>query len=658
MTPSRIPLPTRLSVLYGLTEAIEDAAGVDEMCEAAVDAVLAAANADRASVLLRDDEGIPRFRAWRRLTPEYRRAVEGRSPWSRRDPSPQPVRVADVTADPVLADLRDAFEAEGIRALALLPVLRERRLLGTFVLYRDRVGSWSDDDLDFASHVARQAAFAIDRATTAAKLRDASGRLEVLADRMPMAVLLEGDGRVQLANPEFSRIFDLPPARELVGRRGADVVASLRPAFADADAFLAGLRELRRGRKPRRAMRIPLADGRTLEQTYTPIDASGEAELWTYMDITEQLRSERALGEARRMESLGALAGGIAHDFNELLQSILIYTTLLGREVAPGGRASELVDSLARLTSDATDTTRRLMTLGESPKEPGVVLCLDTELEAAVVRCRRAGNVEVTFTAKGTGRIVGEPAELQRLFGNLLANAREASPAGGRIDVTLDRESREADATPIARISIRDSGPGIPPEIEARLSEPFFSTKPAGAGQGLGITTAARIAMRLGGSIRISSHPDGGAEAIVLLPLTEREPEPAALEIPAKTSAPVTGATLLLVDDQAMLRAVLGIALRRAGFEILEAASAEEALARLAEEPAIAVVVTDALMPDTDGWELSRRVRQTYPLLPIVMMSGCPPESEVPPDVEYLQKPFAPDKLAEAVRTAMQRMQR
>jgi CheY-like chemotaxis protein len=107
-----------------------------------------------------------------------------------------------------------------------------------------------------------------------------------------------------------------------------------------------------------------------------------------------------------------------------------------------------------------------------------------------------------------------------------------------------------------------------------------------------------------------------------------------------------------------MLRAVLGIALRRAGFEILEAASAEEALARLAEEPAIAVVVTDALMPDTDGWELSRRVRQTYPLLPIVMMSGCPPESEVPPDVEYLQKPFAPDKLAEAVRTAMQRMQR
>ncbi|MBI3046868.1 MAG: response regulator [Acidobacteria bacterium] len=389
------------------------------------------------------------------------------------------------------------------------------------------------------------------------------------------------------------------------------------------------------------------------------------------VDITERRRLEQQLLQAQKMESIGNLAGGIAHDFNNLLTAIAGYCQLLqersGLEAGMLGDLNEI-----RLAVDrAAALTRQLLAFGRRQVlAPRIVSLNDVVADIApMLRRLIEESVQIDLhLAQDLAAINVDPSQMEQVVLNLAVNARDAMPQGGKLTIeTANAELDNAYAQthgdvrpgPHVMLSVSDTGHGMTPEVQARIFDPFFSTKSPGHGTGLGLATVYGIVKQSGGHIFVYSEPGLGTTFRLYFPVAVDAPRPAAL--PAKdVDRDLSGSeTILVVEDDPRLRALDERILKRYGYHVLVAADVEGAMRVCTEHRGpIHVVLTDVVMPGGSGRNIGDWVLEHRPETKVMYMSGYADTAIVhhgvlDPGTHFLQKPFSPAELARKVRSVL-----
>jgi PAS domain S-box-containing protein len=382
-------------------------------------------------------------------------------------------------------------------------------------------------------------------------------------------------------------------------------------------------------------------------------------------------RSEEQLRQAQKMEAVGRLAGGVAHDFNNILSVILTYGELLLGDLKPGDPMRADIEEIRKAASRAAGLTRQLLLFSrQQVVEPKVIdLCeilgsMDRMLQRIV-----GEDVDlVSVPSKAAGRIKADPSHIEQVILNLVVNARDAMPTGGRLtietsNVDLDEgqppSQLPAKPGPHVLLAVTDTGTGMTLETQARIFEPFFTTKEIGKGTGLGLSTVFGIVQQAGGSIWVDSEPGKGTTFKVYLPRVEAE-----VDVPRAQVSPATlrgTETILLVEDEEQVRAIVVSVLRRQGYQVLPAQNGGEAILLSERHPQpIDLLLTDVVMPLMSGPELARRLVGARPRMKVLCMSGYTDDSivrhgVVDGGVAFIQKPITAASLAKKVREVLDR---
>jgi signal transduction histidine kinase/CheY-like chemotaxis protein len=396
-------------------------------------------------------------------------------------------------------------------------------------------------------------------------------------------------------------------------------------------------------------------------------DAEVAARLRRVLDEREVAESELAetrerLRHAQRLESVGQLAAGVAHDFNNLLQVILGYCGLLETKLPEESRGQ--LRDIATAAGRGADLTRQLLAFGRRQAlKPAVwdANGIVVEVEGMLGRLLSSEIDFKTLPSETELRVDVDRGQLEQVLVNLVLNARDAMPNGGALTIfaealELDRpvavEDGELPSGSYVRIVVRDTGSGMNEETKARAFEPFFTTNEPGRGTGLGLATVYGIVRQSGGFLSLESTPGVGTEVAVCLPRTLGG---TIVPLVPEAAGPVQSEgvdRILLVEDEAGVRAVVASYLREQGYEVLEAADGREGLELYAEHRGrVGVVVTDISMPRLDGWGLVNELRRVGERIPIVVMSGYPGRTHRADDdrLEQLAKPFALPELTHAI---------
>ena len=390
--------------------------------------------------------------------------------------------------------------------------------------------------------------------------------------------------------------------------------------------------------------------------------------LGTYEDMTERRRLEEEFRQAQKMEAVGRLAGGIAHDFNNMLTAILGFSELTLQQLPPDSPLRRQVEQINSAAKHAQLLTRQLLTFSRKQVTQPQLLTLNTLVNdtGKMLQHLIGEDIELEVLLGAEAAMVRvDPGQIEQVMMNLAINARDAMPNGGKLiiqtgtallDETYSRRHPGVAIGSYATLSISDTGYGMTPEVKAHLFEPFFTTKPTGMGTGLGLATSYAIVKQAGGHISAYSEVGKGATFVIYLPLVEKEAETLA---PEATTPELLGGTetILLAEDEAVVRDMVGMVLRELGYKVQEAANGEEALRILEEngKQKIDLLITDLVMPRMGGKELAARVQAAHPNTKILFISGYTGElvirqGELEPGTAFLQKPFVPSVLARKVR--------
>jgi len=382
-------------------------------------------------------------------------------------------------------------------------------------------------------------------------------------------------------------------------------------------------------------------------------------------------RSEEQLRESQKLEAVGKLAGGIAHDFNNLLSVILSYTGLAVESLKPNDPMRADLDEAKRAGERAAELTRQLLAFSrQQVLQPKIVDLNSTLFGMDKLLGRLLGEgVELSLvTASGLGSIHADPGQLEHLVMNLVLNARDAMPGGGKLIIeTANVELDAAHAAehpglspgPHVMLAVTDTGVGMDATTRAHVFEPFFTTKERGSGTGLGLSTVFGIVNQSGGSIWVDSQPNAGTTFRIYFPRTAVSQNVAQPTMPPKAANLGGSETILLVEDEEQVRALVRTVLRRHGYNVLEAENGGEAFL-LCEQHAdeIHLLLTDVVMPRMSGRQLADRLARDRPGLKILYMSGYTDDLMLQHGVlgagaAFLQKPITPTALVLKVREVL-----
>ena len=402
------------------------------------------------------------------------------------------------------------------------------------------------------------------------------------------------------------------------------------------------------------------------EISYTPLRDESGAVIGAFhlaTDISDRLRAEadlataqEALRQSLKMEAMGSLTGGVAHDFNNLLTPIIGSLDLLQRKGVGSDREQRLIDGALQSAERAKTLVQRLLAFAR--RQPLQAAAVDVSAlvrgMADLVASTSGPRVRVDLDlAADLPPAQADANQVEMALLNLAVNARDAMPDGGRLTIAAATEEvAEAHRAQLApgryvRLSVADTGRGMDEATIARATEPFFSTKGIGKGTGLGLSMVHGLAAQLGGGLAIASKPDLGTTVELWLPASDeavRRPERARSD-----DGPARAGTVLLVDDEDLVRNSIGYMLAELGYEVVEAASAEDALRRIGDGLSFDLLVTDHLMPDMTGTELVQKLRADRADLPALVISGYAEADGIAPDLPRLVKPFRQADLAGAI---------
>jgi two-component system, cell cycle sensor histidine kinase and response regulator CckA len=500
-----------------------------------------------------------------------------------------------------------------------------------------------------------------------------AAHIHALLDSLPLGLALaDTDGRFTFLNKAFRKAAGLSPQAQPAWP-GDLVVDEDKAAVSDA------VRRFARGRRHSGDMAIRLASTPDEPVALTVAGARGlgsAAVLLSLKDNSEEARLKREIAQATKMQAVGQLAGGVAHDFNNILTAILGTCDLMLMRHTPGDSDYDDIQQIRSNSNRAANLTRQLLAFSrQQTLRPRVLQLPDVVSEVSHLLKRLLGET-VTLKVKhgrSLGAVRADPGQLEQVIVNLAVNARDAilarNPTGGGV-LTLQTLAVPADEVrrmgtdilPVGDytlLKVADTGTGIPAHLIGKIFEPFFTTKEVGKGTGLGLSTVYGIVKQSGGFIFAESEPGEGTTFSLYFPVHRAEPgEAAPRRAPKEKPTELWGSgTILLVEDETMVRTVAERALTRHGYTVLTAENGEAALEILGREERIDLMVSDVVMPTMDGPTTAREARATHPDLPILFISGYAEEqlrkSIDLPNVAFLAKPFSVQTLAETVRDTL-----
>ncbi len=501
--------------------------------------------------------------------------------------------------------------------------------------------------------------------------RDAASLLLRLVEVVPGIVYLYDlrGRRLVYVSPSVERVLGHEPATLSALEPDASVEL-VHPE--DRGRLAAAAQALASGGPSEIELRIRSRDGRwrTLRSRAVALLAGEDQKgrvLGVATDATDEHETRRMLERAQRLEALGQLAGGIAHDFNNILGVITGHGQLAQQLLPSDHPASSGLEQVVKASERAAALTHQLLSLSRAPRRGPHLLDLNAVVDGVAAMLQRVISEDVEFDVRpGTalGSVRADPGEIEQILLNLALNARDAMPRGGRLGIeTRNVTLAEEEATlvglapgPYVVLSVTDSGTGMDAQTRERIFEPFFTTKPEGRGSGLGLATVHGIVERCKGAIRVDSAPGVGTTFRIYLP-REDAPVVAAVASPSAQAALPGRETILLVEDADSVRDVTRELLEGLGYTVLAAAHGTQALALARAYPGpIHLLLTDIVMPRLGGGTLAAEVAALRPQICVLYMSGYTTDA-LPPHAlgALLRKPFTRDRLAQAIRQALDR---
>lgn len=498
--------------------------------------------------------------------------------------------------------------------------------------------------------------------------------LRQVIDTNPHLIFVKDwEGRYVLANAAVAELYGTN-VESVLGKRDAD----FNPKQEEVEKYLRDDREVMASQRATHISEEPATNARTGETRWfqtvkvplQSLDGSTQQVLGVATDITDRKHLEEQFRQAHKMEAVGRLAGGVAHDFNNVLTIIRAQTEFLLADLAGDdprrGDVLEIQDAADR----AAAFTRQLLAFSRRQLLQPEVLDLNGVVGGMEMMVRRLLGEDVVLLTKfhpDLPRISADPSQLQQVVLNLAVNARDAMPRGGtllietalvELDEHYPRQHPTAKPGVHVVLAVTDTGCGMDPATRSRVFEPFFTTKEHGKGTGLGLSTVYGIVKQSGGHIWVYSELGRGTTFKLYFP-----PNYGALKAsePDRTVAPLngSGATILLVEDERLVRSTVRRLLERHGYKVLEAANGQDALTLVtSRQTEIHLVLSDMVMPGMGGMELADRVRTLSPTLPVLLMTGYTEEAitragERPRDEQIIEKPFTLNAMLEKVRWAL-----
>ena len=470
------------------------------------------------------------------------------------------------------------------------------------------------------------------------------------------AALRTGTWDLVLSDYSMPR-FSGPAALELLHRSGLDVplimVSGTVGEEAAVTALKAGAADFLV--KDRLARLVPAIERELRDRVERRSRAQAQQEL------EEQLR------HAQKMEAIGQLAGGVAHDFNNILTAVLGYAELLADQIGPDKPIGKDLEEIVSAAQRAATLTRQLLAFGRKQALRPVSLSLNENVNNLLPMLRRLITENIAIRVDldhALPPVMADPIHLDQILMNLVVNARDAMPKGGTMTIGT-RHARSddypsgGDLDPVGLghvvLTVTDTGVGMTRDVMSRIFEPFFTTKERGRGTGLGLAAVFGIVRQLKGAVNVTSEPGHGTAFTILLP--RGVDQPMAAPDSARTGVEVGSETVLLVEDESGVRRFVRTILERHGYRVIEADSAEAALAHLERFTGVVdLLVTDVMLSGENGAQLASRLQATHRELPIVFMSGYAEPtvlSALPPETDVLYKPFTAQVLLARVRQAL-----
>ena len=386
-------------------------------------------------------------------------------------------------------------------------------------------------------------------------------------------------------------------------------------------------------------------------------------------DITHEAALEERLRQTQKMEAVGRLAAGVAHDFNNILTAILGYNVLLERQVRDQPKLFQYSEEIRLAAERARALTRQLLLFSRKQVEQAEILGLNAAVAGLKPMLQRIIGEDIrleTHLPTSSCAVRADPGQIEQVILNLVVNARDAMATGGTLTIEIADAVQLDEAAaqelvgvapgPYVKLSVRDTGIGMTPEVQAHLFEPFFTTKPVGHGTGIGLPTVYGIVKHSGGHITVESEPGMGSTFVVYLP---RAQDPTASKTPVSESSIEPGGeeTVLLLEDNATVRALTSEMLATAGYRVLEAADCADALQMAQQNSPIHLLVTDMVLPDVNGIVSAKRLRSIHPKMKVIYMSGYSEASftgqDLGPNDAFIQKPFDLEPFLHKIREVL-----
>jgi PAS domain S-box-containing protein len=537
--------------------------------------------------------------------------------------------------------------------------------------YEDRSGayhwiSWNSHPLPEEGLV-----FAVGRDVTAQRMAEEASRLlsTAVEQAAESVVITDRDGLIQYVNPAFERVTGF--CREEVVGQNPRVLKSGRQdeVFYRKmwDTILRGetwTGQLVNRRKDgsfyhERAAISPMRDAAGTISNFVAVKA----------DVSAEIRLQEQLLHAQKMEAIGRLAGGIAHDFNNLLMIIINSAIFIEPALPPEAAERTDLQALTEAANRAAELTRQLLIFSrQQPLSPRRVDLNETVQGLSKMLKRLIGeNIELVVTLDpGLPAVKADPMQIEQAVVNLAVNARDAMPQGGRLDIRTSRatfpladtssfiEKPEGADGAYAAVTVCDTGAGIPEAIRYRIFEPFFTTKGVGKGTGLGLATTFSSVKQHGGFLSLQTELGGGSAFTLYLPGLESPAGVADLKSAARLRRGAE--TILLVEDEEMVRRTEARILTSLGYRVIEAANARDALMEADRQfGKIHLMISDIVMPDMSGTALAAEMRRRRPDLPVLLVSGYPvaqltEDGHLQGGEQFLGKPFTSEDASAALR--------
>jgi two-component system, cell cycle sensor histidine kinase and response regulator CckA len=506
-------------------------------------------------------------------------------------------------------------------------------------------------------------------------LRHSEERFRAIYDSVNDAVFIHdaATGQILDVNSKMTEMYGW--SREESRALTADVSSSGEEGFTERDAA-AWLARAAKGESVCFEWHARTRDGTLfwVEVSMRRAEIAGQSViLASVRDIDERVRAkadrerlEDQLLQAQKLESIGRLAGGVAHDFNNILTAILGNLELAALQLPEDAKARGRIDEAIRAGGRAADLTSKLLAFSRKQTIEPVVLDLKevvASIDNLLARLLREDIVFSTSFGSALGAIKADRTQIEQILINLAVNARDAMPEGGKLSLNIENvdidtpPSPDAEPGPYVRISVTDTGHGMDPETLENIFEPFFTTKKRGKGTGLGLASVFGATKQNGGFINVRSAPGQGTTFEIHLPRAVGDGVPVSLatlkRVPDQGSE-----TVFVVEDDADVRGVACSTLAHAGYQVLSAATAEEALATLSDCEQIDLLLTDVILPGMTGRALAEKCQARQPSLRVLFTSGYPDDvithhGKVDENVDFLAKPFGPEALAQKVREVL-----